>query len=291
VNTSVPTVLAEGLIATEAPRWHDGALYFSDMHGGQVLRLDGSGALEVLAEVSGHPAGIGFLPDGSLLVTSQQERLVWKVTAEGKTVHADLTSSGTTPVNDMWVAPSGQAYVGEMGFDIHGFIRAQEEGRTDGPAFAPARVLLVEPDGSHRPATDEPFFFPNGIIAGRTPTEIIVAESFGLKLTVCDIAADGTLENKRVFAQLDFAPDGICLDADGHVWVADPTRCCAVLVAEGGAVLQTVPTKDKCLSVALGGPDGHTLFLATTADTDPETSVALRSGHIEAVTVAVGTPA
>lgn len=289
MDTPATTTLVSDLVAPEAPRWHDGALYFSDMHGGQVVRLI-DGSTEVLALIDGCPAGIGFLPDGSLLVTSQNDRLIWRVTAAGTRVHADLTSSADCPINDMWVAPNGQAYVGEMGFDIHGFLRAQEEGRSDGPAFMPARLLLVEPDGSHRPASDEPFYFPNGIIAGRTPTEIIIAESFGLKLTVCDIADDGMLVHKRLFAQLDFAPDGICLDAEGHVWAADPTRNQAVLVSEGGEVLETVQTPAKCLSVGLGGPDGHTLFLATTADTDPERSPALRSGTIESVGVKIGAP-
>ena len=274
----------------ECPRWRDGRLYFSDMHGGIVGSVTPDGTVTVIAEITGTPAGLGWLPDGTLLVVSQEDRKVYRVDEGQVSLHSDLSDLTESPLNDMWVSPTGHAYVGGMGFDIHAFIAATEAGRTDGPAFAYAQVFQVRPDGSVGPACDVDFMFPNGIVGGLTPRQVLVAESFGLKISSCDVADDGTLSGHRLWAQLDFAPDGIALDAEGALWVADPTNDRIVRVAEGGEVLQELPTGAKCLSAALGGPGGDTLFVCTTPVTDHERAVQLRDSAIKVVQVAVQAP-
>jgi sugar lactone lactonase YvrE len=278
-----PEVLASGFAATECPRWKDGVLFFSDMHGHAVHSVDASGEVTLVVEIPETPGGLGWLPDGSLLVVGQSDRTVRRFADGQVTVHADLSHLGSSPLNDMHVSPSGRAYVGEMGFDLHGYIEAQGAGRTDGPAFQPGRVFLVEPDGTVRPATDHAFLFPNGIIAGPGPDQLLVAESFGSKLTVFDIHEDGTLHDGRLWAQLEVVPDGIALDDDGHVWVADPVSNQAVLVAEGGQVLDVIKTDQNCLAVELGGTDRRTLFLCTTPDINPQSSAVRRGARIETV--------
>jgi sugar lactone lactonase YvrE len=277
-------IVAGGFAATECPRWHDGRLFFSDMHGKAVHVLDGDRARK-LVDVPGTPGGLGWLPDGSMLVVAQNERALYRLASDNLTRYADLSASGSSPLNDMWVAQSGRAYVGEMGFDVHAFLEAAQQERTDGPAFAFGRVLVVDTDGSHRPAGEADLMFPNGMVPGAEPDELLVAESFGFKITAFHVAADGSLTEPRLWAQLDFAPDGIALDADGHLWVADPAGKRAVLLAQGGSVLDAVPTTDTCLAVALGGATGDDLYLCTTPDTDPHRSVALAGSHVEVVSL------
>jgi sugar lactone lactonase YvrE len=276
-------VLAEGHAVTECPRWHEGQIYYSDMHG-QAVYVVADGTPSKLVDLPGTPGGLGWLPDGTLLIVVQDTRAIYRFRGGKLELHADLTSSGTTPLNDMLVLPSGRAYVGEMGFDVHAFLAAAKEGRSDGPPFAFARLLLVEPDGTHRPATDSVLMFPNGIVAV-SETELLVAESFGFKITSCALGDDGVVSGTRLWAQLEFAPDGISLDEDGHLWVADPDGRRAVLVAEGGAILDEVPTGTECLSVALGGETGSDLALCTTAEKDPKRSIELMSSQVQLVSL------
>ena len=276
-----PRVVAAGHTATESPRWHENAVYFSDMHSKSVHVVDDNGPRK-LADLPGTPGGLGWLPDGALLIVVQEKRAVYRLDAGRLTLHADLSSSGSSPVNDMLVLPSGQAYVGEMGFEVHGYLRALAEGRDDGPPFAFARLLLVEPDGTHRPASDATFMFPNGIVA-LSDTELLVAESFGYKITACTLAEDGTVTGTRLWAQLDFAPDGISLDPSGHLWVADPDGKRAALVGEGGVVLDSVVLDEECLSVALGGRTGRVLAMCTTTEKDPHLSLEVLSGKVQLV--------
>lgn len=282
--TSTTTVLAAGFAATECPRWHDGELYFSDMFTDTVHAVDGYGATRVVAHVPGRPAGLGWLPDGRLLVVSQHDRVVHRVEPDGTVaVHADLTGQTTSHLNDMCVLPDGRAYVGEMGFDIHAFNERAQRGEDPTEMFAPGRIHLVRPDGSSSVAA-EGLLFPNGIVPGHADGTLVVAESFGYKLTAFEIAADGTLTAPRLFAQLTGVPDGIAATAAGHVWVADALTqpYAALLVADGGEVLATVPVGQQCLAVAVGGADERTLYVCTTPTTDPEQAVAQRGSRIEA---------
>jgi sugar lactone lactonase YvrE len=235
----------------EAPRWHDGRLWCTDMGAGEVLAVAPDGAREVVAHVQS--LGLGFLPDGRLLIVSMREGLLLRREPDGSPVtHADLTGLDRHPWNDLVVDGRGNAYVNNIGFDF------------PGGAFAPGLLALVTPDGVVRQVADG-LAFPNGMAVTPDNATLIVAESYGARLTAFDIAPDGALSNRRAWADLTAAPgshpDGICLDADGAVWYADvPAQCC-IRVREGGDVLQTVALDRGCFACALGGADRRTLFM------------------------------
>jgi bile acid-coenzyme A ligase len=280
VAVTAAAELAAGFAATECPRWHDGRLFFSDMHGHAVFALTPGSAPEKIADVHG-PGGIGWLPDGRLLVVSQRDRQILRLDPGGLVVHADLSASVQSWLNDLWVDPAGHAYVGEMGFDIHAFGRGEEV------QIAPANLWRVDPDGSHQVAARD-VFFPNGIVASADGRTLIVAESFRLAVTAFDIADDGTLGDRRLWAQLKFAPDGITLDRDGALWVADPVGKRALRVAEGGEILGAITVDRTCLSCALGGIDGRTLYICTTGHTEPDEAIEHLSSRIDSAPVEVG---
>lgn len=271
-------VLLEGLAFGEGPRWHDDRLWFSDMHRHIVQALDiSSGEVTTIVEVPGAPSGLGWLPDGTLLVVSMEDRRVVRFEDGVLREHADLSAWAMFHCNDMVVDAVGRAYVGNFGFDLHG-----------GAAPAPAVMVRVDPDGSARPAVDD-LMFPNGTVITPDGSTLIVGESFGARLTAFDVDADGSLSRRRVWAQLDggAVPDGICLDAEGAVWLASPTTNECVRVLEGGEVTDRVALDRGAFACALGGDDRRTLLICSALESDPSTSVALASGRIEAVRVDV----
>jgi sugar lactone lactonase YvrE len=278
----VLTTVAEGLAFGEGPRWHDGALWLSDMHGHRVHRVEADGTLTTVLEVPRQPSGLGWLPGGDLLVVSMVDRRVLRVDSDGAvTTHADLMELAPWHCNDMVVDGRGFAYVGNFGFDLYA------EGAADTPK--PTTIVVVEPDGSARVAADN-VRFPNGTVITPDGHTLIVGESFGGCLTAFDIAGDGTLTNRRLWAQLtDAVPDGICLDASGAVWVASPISHEALRVAEGGEVLERVPVEGKRQAFAcmLGGPDGRTLYVLTASTSVAEKCKERRDGRVEAVEVDV----
>ncbi len=269
---SVPHTLISGLAYGESPRWHDGRLWLSDMGTHEVVAVDPDGRTEVIARVPGMPMGTGWLPDGRMLIVSSRDGLLLRRERDGSLVtHADLTTLSTHPWGDMVVDGRGNAYIGNIGFDF------------PGGEVTTGIVALVRPDGSAREVADG-VAFPNGVAVTPDNATLILAESYGHRLTAFDIAADGSLSNRRVWADLgDAYPDGICLDADNAVWYADvPHRRCT-RVAEGGAVLQTVDLDRGCFACALGGDDRRTLFLpaasfaaATSMGGGPRTGQVLR---------------
>ena len=243
-------VLMSGLAFPESPRWHDGRLWFSDWGAHEVIALDLAGESEVVARVPSFPMCIDFLPDGRLLVVSANDGRLLRREEDGSlATHADLTGLASHPWNDIVVDGRGNAYVNNVGFDF------------PGGEFAPGIVALVTPDGAARQVADG-IAFPNGMAVTPDGSTLIVAESYGGRLTAFDIAADGGLSGRRVWAELDGgAPDGICLDAEGAAWYADVPNQRCVRVREGGEVLQTIEVDRGCFACALGGPDGRTLFV------------------------------
>jgi sugar lactone lactonase YvrE/uncharacterized membrane protein YkvA (DUF1232 family) len=242
--------LMTGLVVGESPRWRDGRLWLSDMGANEVVAVDLEGGSEVVARVPATPMGIGWLRDGRLLVVSALDGRLLRREPDGSLVtHADLTGLADHAWSDMVVDGRGNAYVGNIGFDF------------GGGEFAPGIVAMVTPDGSARQVADG-VAFPNGMAVTPDNQTLILAESYANKLTAFDIAADGGLSNRRVWADLgDGVPDGICLDADGAVWYGDvPNRRC-VRVREGGAVPQTLDLDRGCFACTLGGVDRRTLFL------------------------------
>ena len=271
-----PTPWINGLGFPEDPRWHDGKLWFSDFGQRIVRRADANGTLTEIVQVDARPSGLGWLPDGSLLVVSMDDRQLLRLVNGALVTHADLTAYADQPCNDMVVSRAGNAYVGHMGFDL--FARPRK--------ILPADLILVRPDGSTAIAAAD-LLFPNGVVITPDGRTLIVAETFGQRLTAFDVQADGTLTNRRVFAPLPGrSPDGICLDREGAVWVADAAGNACVRVREGGEVTDVIATTRGCFAGALGGADGRTLFLCT-AEGFGKDHAARRTGAIETVQVVV----
>jgi len=272
-----PQLLLDGLIFPEGPRWHDGRLWFSDMHAHEVVAVDESGRRETIVEVPGSPSGLGWLPDGRLLVVSMQDRRLLRL-EDGRLVeHADLSRLAPFHCNDMVVDARGRAYVGNFGFDLHG-----------GAKFAPTCLVLVTEDGRAQ-IVAERLAFPNGTVITPDGATLIIAESFGKALTAFDIAADGSLANRRTWAPLSFTPDGIALDADGYVWSASALAPGGfVRVAPGGAVDASIDLEGRTgFACALGGADRRTLFMLEARDDDPHHKPPRGNGRIRTVRVAV----
>lgn len=274
--------LLTGLAMGESPRWHDGHLWLSDMGGNEVVRADLDGKSEIVASVPGMPMGLGWLPDGRFLVVSSLDGKLLRREPDGSWVtHADLAPLSPYPWSDMVVDGRGNAYIGNIGFDFgEGFADAEP---------ATGIVALVTADGKVREVADG-FEFANGIAVTPDNGTLIVAESYGHRLTAFDIDAGGGLSNRRVWADLDGAfPDGICLDADGAVWYAEVPGQRCVRVREGGEVLQAVSFDQGAFACILGGPEGTTLFV-TTAPWPPDGSRTGRVESVEAPARAVGYP-
>jgi sugar lactone lactonase YvrE len=274
---AAPTVVLEGLAFPEGPRWHDGRLFFSDQHDRRVVVMDPSGKAETVVEVAEQPSGLGWLPDGRMLIVSMLDRRVLRLDGDHLVEHADLSELATGECNDMVVDARGRAYVGNFGFDMYG-----------GEEACDTCMILVEPDGSARLAVDG-LAFPNGTVITDDGLTMIVGESYGGRLTAFTIRGDGTLADRRLFAQLRGAvPDGICLDAEGAVWVACPVTGRCLRVRDGGEVLDEIKvTNDFAFACMLGGDDRRTLYMCTAASSDPKETLGLRSGRIEAIPVYV----
>lgn len=243
--------LVVGLRFPESPRWHDGALWFAEKRGRRILRLDGESVTEV-AVIDDEPGGIGWDEQDDLIVVSMLNRQVLKVRDGRTTVHSDLAPLTTAKCNDM-VVHAGRCYVGDFGYDL-----------IAGEAARPGVLVLVDVDGSAR-VVAEGLEFPNGAVVTPDGTGLIIAESSGNRLTLFTIGADGSLHDRRGFAELGSGtPDGICLDSTGAVWYADPLAHAVVRVDGDGQVLEERSTGDEsAFACALGGPDMRTLFVCT----------------------------
>ncbi|MBD3729522.1 MAG: SMP-30/gluconolactonase/LRE family protein [Sphingomonadales bacterium] len=254
--------LATGLYFGEGPRWHDGRLWFSDFHARTVSSLGMDGTVRVELELDDWPSGLGWMPDGSLLVVKMHAREVWRRWPDGRfALHADIRAHTAHLANDMVVDGQGRAYVGNFGFDLDGELvaRGPEAVLADHPT---ANIACIAPDGSVSVAA-EGMSFPNGMVITPDGKTLIAGETLGGRLTAFDLAADGTLSNRRIWAQTwPHIPDGICLDAEGAVWIADPLAPQCVRIAQGGEVLEVVETGGlNCFACMLGGEDGRDLFM------------------------------
>jgi sugar lactone lactonase YvrE len=270
------SVLATGLAFGEGPRWHERRLWLSDMHANRVVTVDEDGHVDRVVRVAGRPSGLGWLPDGRMLVVSMDDRKLLRYDGRSLETHADLSDLAAHEINDLVVDEQGRAYVSQFGFDLH----------HQGP-FAKTEILLVEPDGRARRAADE-LAFPNGMVITPDGKTLIVAESFAARLTAFDVAQDGSLSNRRVFAKLEGAtPDGICLDAEGCVWLASPPSKECLRVREGGEVSERIPTETQAIACMLGGSDRRTLFVLTSESLDPDECLKKKSARVETVKVDV----
>lgn len=292
--------LTAGYSFLEGPRWHDGRLWLSDFYTHQVIAVDlVNGRVEKIAEVPGQPSGLGWLPDGRLLVVSMRDRKVLRREADGTlVVHADLSALAGGHVNDMVVGPSGTAYVGNFGFDLMG-----------GGTPQLARLARVAPDG-RASAAAEGLYFPNGSMLTPDGRTLIVVETMGNRISAFDVQADGGLGPRRdwavfgelppltdvpaVLGHLKAAPDGAVLDAEGAVWFADAVGHRAVRMAPGGRILQEVSTGNMgCFALTLAGTDRRTLCLCVAPDFHEAARSAAREAALWTTTVDVpgaGTP-
>ena len=279
-----PRILVDGLYFGEGPRWHDGRLWFSDFYDHAVKSVDAGGGVRIELELDDQPSGLGWLPDGRLLVVSMRALKVLRLDSEGLVEHADLSALAIHLCNDMVVDGQGRAWVGNFGFDLDALI--EEKGPEEAIANHPSTNLArVDPDGSVSLASGQ-MHFPNGSVVTPDGATLIVAETLSMCLTAFDIEADSSLSNRRVWAPVGLrAPDGICLDERGNVWVANALAPECVLVAPGGEILQTVETSQNCYACMLGGEDGRDLFLVTARSSNAKHASRERTGKIEMVRV------
>ncbi len=277
------TTLVDGLYFGEGPRWHEGRLWFSDFHAHAVKSIDEAGAIRTELEMDDQPSGLGWLPDGRLLVVAMKERAVRRLDPDGLVLHADISALTAHLCNDMVVDAQGSAWVGNFGFDLDADLKVRGlEVLSDHPV---ANLVRVDGDGTvHLAARD--MHFPNGSVITADGKTLIVAETLAGCLTAFTINADKSLTDRRVWAGLEgLAPDGICLNEDNQIWVANALAPEVVLVAEGGEIVQRVTTSQPCYACMLGGEDEKTLFAVTAASSDAETASATKTGKIETIRV------
>jgi sugar lactone lactonase YvrE len=267
------TTIAQGGGFFESPRWHAGRWWVSDLYRQLVMTISPDGSSAEMMSVPGQPSGLGWMPDGSLLAVAMKEQRLLRRHPDGAvSVHAELASFCAGHLNDMVLDRAGRAYVGEFGFDLMAFADP-----------APGKLMRVDPDGSVTVLDDE-MLFPNGSVITPDGATLIVGETAGARYSAFDLAADGSVSNRRVWAQLaptpelgplaetlpllGFGPDGCALDAQGQIWSCDAvgTRCARI--AAGGEIVEQIDAPDGLgiYACALGGEDGRELLMCAAPD-------------------------
>ncbi len=269
------TTLVSGIDFGEGPRWHDDRLWYSDFYQHQVRSVDLAGNQRVELEIDDQPSGLGWLPDGRLLVVAMRSQRVLRVEPDGSVeIHADLSGLVDHLCNDMVIDGDGHAWVGNFGFDLVG-----------GGPFATTRLVHVTPEGVTAMVGDD-LAFPNGAVITPDGATLIVGETFGSQYRAFTIAGDKSLSHGRVWARIEGSfPDGCALDADGGIWFADAAGGRCVRVEEGGAVTHELATPQPVYACMLGGTDGRTLFALTAVDSHPDKVAGTATGTIEITTV------
>ena len=272
-----PITLIENLVFPEDPRWAFGRLWFSDIHGFKVIAVDIHGNSETIANVESRPSGLGWTPANDLLIVSMEDSKLLKKSGNNLDVIADLSKHGAFYSNDMVVDKKGHAYIGHFGFDLYGSGERQ-----------PSTLLKVSPNGDVQIAADN-LGFPNGVVITPDDKHLIIAETFNQRLTIFDKSEDGSLSNRKTWAQFEtIFPDGICLDNDGCVWIASPREPSGCYrVSESGEVLDFVSSLNmSAFACMLGGNDRKTLFICEATGSKPDT-ISEGNGRIRMVDVNV----
>jgi sugar lactone lactonase YvrE len=287
-------VLLEGGTFFEGPRWHEGRWWVSDFYRGLVLSVDPDGSATEVLTVEAQPSGLGWLPDGALLVVSMRDRRILRWSSDaGASVHADVAELCGGHLNDMVVDRHGRAYAGNFGFDLMG-----------GADPLPAALIRVDPDGRASVAAED-LLFPNGSVITPDGGTLIVGETAGARYTAFTIQDDGSLTDRRVWAQvaptpefttlaetlgkLEFGPDGCALDAEGHIWSADEVGARCARLAPGGAIVDEIAAPDglDVFACMLGGDDGRTLLMCAAPDFHEDSRSAAREAVLLTTTVDV----
>ena len=275
----------DGLTFGEGPRWREEKFYFSDFYSHKVFSLDMEGNSEVIVEVPAQPSGLGWMPDGTMLIVSMKDKKLLSFNNNTLSEVADLSNLAGFHCNDMVVDDQGNAYIGNFGFNTY-----------SGEEIKPANLILVRPGEDPCLVADD-LLFPNGTVITPDGKTLIIGETYAARLTAFDINEDATLSNRRVWA--DFAldadegnvplPDGMCLDVEGAIWVASPSTAEVIRVKEGGEIFERIPVETNAYACMLGGENLKTLFICTSnaSGVDPESALREKSGKIETVTVEV----
>ena len=283
--TKKTNILMDGLTFGEGPRWHDEKFYFSDFYSHKVFSLDMNGNFEVIVEVPGQPSGLGWMPDGTMLIVSMKDKKLLSFNNNALSEVADLSNLAGFHCNDMVVDNHGNAYIGNFGFNTY-----------SGEEIRPANLILVRPGEDPCVAADD-LLFPNGTVITPDGKTLIIGETYAARLTAFDINQDATLSNRRVWADFTLdadegnvpLPDGMCLDVEGAIWVASPSTAEVIRVKEGGEILDRIPVETNAYACMLGGDDLKTLFICTSnaSGVDPESALREKSGKIETIKVEV----
>ena len=275
----------DGLTFGEGPRWHEEKFYFSDFYSHKVFSLDMEGNSEVIVEVPAQPSGLGWMPDGTMLIVSMKDKKLLSFNKNTLSEVADLSNLAGFHCNDMVVDDQGNAYIGNFGFNTY-----------SGEEIRPANLILVRPGEDPCLAADD-LLFPNGTVITPDGKTLIVGETYAARLTAFDINQDATLSNRRVWADFTLdadegdipLPDGMCLDAEGAIWVASPSTAEVIRIREGGVILDRISVETNAYACMLGGDDLKTLFICTSnaSGVDPESALREKSGKIETIKVEV----
>ena len=277
--------LMDGLTFGEGPRWHNNKFYFSDFYSHRVYTLDLEGNYEIIVEVPNQPSGLGWMPDGTMLIVSMKDRKLLAFKDNTLEERADLHELAGFHCNDMVVDEAGNAYIGNFGFNTYA-----------GEGIKPTNLILVRPGEDPLVAADD-LLFPNGTVITPDNETLIVGETYAARLTAFDKAEDGSLSNRRIWADLKEnakegpvpLPDGICIDEEGAIWVASPSTSEVIRVHEGGEISERIAVETNAFACMLGGEDKKTLFICTSngSGVDPDSAVREKSGKIEIVEVDV----
>ena len=272
------TVICQGFTFIEGPRWYQGALWFSDFYDEAVFRVVPGERPEKVVSVPQQPSGLGWLPNGDLLISSMLDKTLYRWSEnQGLKKYADVSAIAERRINDMLVDPSGRAWVGNFGF-VH----------QDGESIAPGTLARVDTDQSVHAAAND-LLFANGMVLVNGGKTLIVAETYRGCLTAFDIESTGDLVNRRLWAQLPDGdvPDGICVDEEDAIWVASPTTGSVLRLREGGEVTDSIQTGRKAIACALGGNAGRTLFVSSSESTNRDMCLYRRAAAIHTFEVAI----
>lgn len=268
------SLFVDGLDFGEGPRWHDGRLWYSDFYQHSIYAVTPEGEREKIVEVLTQPSGLGWTPDGTLLIVSMLDRKLLAYDGSALREHADLSAIATGNCNDMVVDAVGRAYVGNFGFDMMA-----------GADPATATLAIVDPDGAVRAGPSD-LGFPNGTVITDDGKTLIVGESMGQCYTAFTIASNGDLEDRRTWAATEgYAPDGCTMDADGGIWFADAMGNRIVRVMEGGEITHSQEMPSGTYACALGGENGTTLYVLTAVSAHPDKAAGSGAGSILAAEV------
>jgi sugar lactone lactonase YvrE len=267
-------ILVDGLAFPEGPRWYGNHFWFTDQHARRVYRLDTVGNLETITATDDLPGGLGWLPDGRMLVVYMIQRKVMQWDGQQLKEYADLSGLASFHCNDMLVDPEGRVYVGNFGFDLHG-----------GAQLSKAEIVMIDVYGKTTVFSDD-VIFPNGFVFTADHETLVVAESFAHRLTGFELDVEGFPVSSFVWAELgDMTPDGICMDQNESIWVASPGTNEVTLVKKGGDKIAACMTTGTPYACMLGGEDGQTLYICTSETDDPEQAASIKSGRIERVRI------